>query len=95
MELDPISGVGGLAALPAEHAASPHASPSQTALSEAKAREAETPEQLAADGDPIAIAQLAQAEDRLTPTRSQHLQPAAHPAGAHEAGKGDLIDVYD
>ena len=54
-------------------------------------------EQLAAIGDPLAVLQLAQAEQRLTPIDAELLlpTPAEHLPGAHEAGKGDLIDIYD
>lgn len=96
MELDPIPAVVGVspAAVAADYAHQSHLSPAETHLAASKAEEEETPEQRAAAGDPIAIAEVAQQEHRLTPVRSQALQPA-HAPGAHEPGKGALIDVYD
>ena len=97
MEVEGIAGVTEVAASAGGLAAWSHyqpASPAHSALAEAKAVEAETPEQLAAGGDPLAIAHLESTADRLTPTTAAGLLPP-HAAGAHEPGKGDLIDVYD
>ncbi len=98
MAVDSVTGVSetvaSAAAVPLAH---DHPSPSQVALADAQAKEQETDEQLAAGGDRLAIDKLEQAYARLTPTSSQHLEPAVvhHAAGAVEPGKGELIDVYD
>jgi hypothetical protein len=104
MEVDPISSTVGVSPVTAAaaYAHQAHLSPAQTHLAESHAKEGETPEQLAAAGDPLAIVHLEQAAAAITPVRSQGLEPAHHAAvpadhapGAHEPGKGDLIDVYD
>ena len=96
MDIDAISGVIEPAVV---HLAPPHEalSVSEVALADAHARAAETDEQLAAGGDPLAADRVEQAEERATPVRSQGLQPALpdHPVGPAEVGKGLLIDVYD
>ena len=107
MPVEAIAPVGSVsevaaAAVTALHAhASPLAAepptPSQAALADAQAVAGETDQQLADDGDPLAIDRVSQDQDRLTPVSAQHLQPAhvSHAAGATEPGKGALIDVYD
>ena len=100
MEIEPISEIGSVAAssaFAAEYSHLSHASPSEVALAQAQAKEQETTEQLAKDGDPLAQVQLTNEEQRLIPIDEQHILPAnlAHEPGAHEAGKGDLIDIYD
>jgi hypothetical protein len=99
MEIEPISGIGGASAaapLPAEHVHTAQPPPSQVALDQAEANQLQLTEQLAADGDPLAIVQLAQDQKRLTPIDAELLlpSPAEHPV-VHEPGKGDLIDLYD
>jgi hypothetical protein len=100
MEIEPITSIGGTQTAgpsQAEQAYAAQAQPSVPAADEAKANELATVEQLAANGDPLAVIDLAHAQQRLTPIDAQLLfpAPAGHAAGAHEAGKGDLIDVYD
>jgi len=99
MEIEPIGAIGEVSASLTVAADLPlaHPSQSQVAITEANAREAETTEQLAEDGDPIAEAKLAGEEKQHTPLNAQTLLPAhlENLVGAHEAGKGDLIDTYD
>jgi hypothetical protein len=91
----PVSGSGAVTPLPAEHAHVVPSPPMHAALTEAKAKGAETLEQLAADGDALAIIKLAQEEEQAIPVDAQHPLPVDHAPGAHEPGKGDLIDIYD
>jgi hypothetical protein len=53
--------------------------------------------QRANDGNPTALAQLAEDEKQRIPIDSQQLLPPTiePPSPAHEPGKGILIDVYD
>ena len=104
MEVEPISSVAGLspAAVAAEAAHAAHLSPAAVHLAASKAKLTETPQERAAAGDPIAQAHVAQEQALTTPISAQGLQPTeaaqllpAHPAGGHEPGKGELIDVYD
>jgi hypothetical protein len=99
MAIEPIGSVGGVAlpVIPAEFGHLADGSAAQLALAQALAKESQTIEQRANDGDPIALAQLAEDEKRLIPIDSQQLlpPPLEHPTGAHEPGKGILIDIYD
>lgn len=99
MAIQSISNVGGVAVplVAAEFGHLADGSAAQLALAQALSKESETVEQLASDGDPIALAQLAEDEKRLIPIDSQQLlpPPLEHPTGAHESGKGILIDIYD
>ena len=106
MAIEPIGSVDAVSPLaPAdsplvEYLRQVHASPVQIALAEAQAEAAETVEQRAADGDPIALLQVAREEAAHTPIQSQQLQTPHtehHPGdhGVHEEGKGDAIDIYD
>ena len=73
------------------------ASPSKVALVEAQAKAMETVEELADDGDALASDQLAKEHRDQVPIDAQRLQPSSvhHAPGAHEPGKGGLIDIYD
>ena len=99
MEIEPIASVDGLTGVPASEALlldylhQLHASPAQIALAEAQAKSSETTEELAEDGDPIALLRLQQDEDRSTPAAV--IPHPDHPTGPHEDGKGDVIDIYD
>jgi len=98
MAIDPISQVGGVTSPSvAEYAAMTHTTPAHAELLLSQAKESETLEQRANDGDPAALTQLAEAEKQLIPIDSQQLlPPSIEPASpAHEPGKGILIDVYD
>jgi hypothetical protein len=104
MQIEPISSVGGVSVPavspvepPTESGHPANQSPAQLALAEAHAKESQTLEQRASDGDPIALAQLAEDQKQITPIDSQQLLPPhpQHPPGAHEPGKGNLIDIYD
>ena len=98
MEIEPVAGIVSVppAAAAAAYARQAHLSPSQARLAAATAREQETPAERAADGDPIAIAHVADDVARATPDRARALEPALpHAAATHEPGKGDRIDVYD
>jgi hypothetical protein len=99
MQIQPISNVGGVSvpAVPAEYGHLADGSPAQIALAQALAKESETVEQRASDGDPIALAQLAEDEKRLTPIDSQQLlpPPLEQTVRANETGKGIRIDIYE
>ena len=99
MEIEPVTGIAAVTALTPEyiHRAYEAKSPSQVALVEAQAVAVETTEQLAIDGDPRAIDELAHEHRNQTPFDAQRLQPSHvnHPVGAHEPGKGERIDIYD
>jgi len=99
MDIEPISAIDEMSAQPS---AGVHVHVAQTAGPDsgseaAQANALAVVEQLAAMGVPLAVIQLAQDEQRLTPVDAELLlpTPAEHLPGAHEAGKGDLIDVYD
>jgi hypothetical protein len=99
MEIEPISRVGGAASpmfLPAVHNP-PQTSAAQTALGDARLIESETLEQRASDGDLMAIEELANDEKNSTPIDSEQVLPSHSQSSspAHEAGKGDIIDIYD
>ena len=97
MEIKPISELSGLSEIPAGQGHLTHESPPQIALAQAKTNEAKTVEQLAEEGDPLAVNQVAQEDKELIPITSQHLLAPhlEHLPGAHEDGKGELIDIYD
>lgn len=97
MEIEAIAGISGVSPVTAaaDYARDHHLSPTQSGLAVARAREQETTAERAADGDPIAKAQLAAEAERATPDASRGLEPLPHPATTHEPGKGDRIDVYD
>ena len=99
MESEPISAISELPVppSPAVHAQVGQAAGPNAGSEAAQANELAVVEQLAAMGVPLAVIQLAQDEQRLTPIDAELLlpTPAARLPGAHEAGKGDLIDVYD
>jgi hypothetical protein len=100
MEIQPISRIGGAALpaiLPGAHSPVSGATSAQSPLAEDLSVEAESIEQRANDGDLMALEQLAQEEAQITPVDSQQLlplQPVQSPP-VHEAGKGDIIDIYD
>ncbi len=103
MVIEAIGGIDETSAQPAAvvHAAAP-AAVAKTAepvvgLEAAQANELAVVEQLVAEGDPLAVIKLAQDEQRLTPINAELLlpTPADHLPGAHEAGKGELVDIYD
>ena len=99
MEIEPIGAIGEISAqpLPAAHVHVAQTAGSSAGSEAAQTNELAVVEQLAALGVPLAVIQLAQDEQRLTPIDAELLlpEPAEHLPGAHEAGKGDLIDVYD
>jgi hypothetical protein len=99
MAIEPISNIGGVAVpvIPPEYAHLAGGSAAQVNLAQALAKETQTTEQRANDGDPIALAQLAEDEKNLIPIDSQQLlpPPLEHPTGATEPGKGNIIDIYD
>jgi hypothetical protein len=99
MEIEPISATGEISAQapPAVHVHVAQPAGPNAGSEAAQANDLAVVEQLAAMGVPLAVIQLAQEEQRLTPIDAELLlpTPAAHLPGAHEAGKGDLIDVYD
>jgi hypothetical protein len=87
----------GTATTPYRAPLAPPFAPSQLALAEVEARAGETLEQLAEQGDGLAVAKLAQANQHAVPVE-QRIGPAQHPShapGATEFGKGQLIDEYD
>jgi hypothetical protein len=99
MEIEPIGAPGDNSAQPPPtvHVPLAQAAGSNAGSEAAQANELSVVEQLAALGVPLAVIQLAQDEQRLTPIDAELLlpTPAEHLPGAHEAGKGDLIDIYD
>jgi hypothetical protein len=96
MEIESITAVSPPVALPEVLPHPPaHLSDAEIALAHSQAIARETTEQRAADGDPIAISEVNQRIVQLVPIQSAFLLPADHPAGAHEPGKGEQIDVYD
>jgi hypothetical protein len=70
-------------------------SPSSTATSAADAKANESLEQLAADGDPTAIAELKAEQLKPQPATqtTEHAATQTH-TGATEPGKGEEVDVY-
>ena len=63
--------------------------------SAADAKASESIEQLAAEGDPTAIAELRAERQQAGPARSESPQPAvASRAAATEPGKGEQVDAY-
>jgi hypothetical protein len=99
MEIEPISRVGGAAlpvVLPGADSQLSGSAAVAAALDEGLKVESETLEQRAENGDLIALEQLASDEKQMIPAASQQLLPAQpQQSPAHEAGKGDIIDIYD
>ncbi len=109
MEIEPIASADGSTAVPAFETSliaylhQLHAPAAQIALAEAQAEATETTEQLAEEGDPIALLQLAKDDSAATPARvAASVQQPKHPDrhlpgdhGIHEDGKGNSIDIYD
>ena len=99
MAIEPISGLGGVSVptqLPGSYVLVPDTSPAHVALTLELAKESETLEQRANDGDPIALSLLAQDAKLLVPIDSQQLlPPPLEHSGAYEAGKGILVDIYN
>ena len=64
--------------------------------SAADAKASESIEQLAADGDPTAIAELKAERQQASPAKPESSPPAAGASrgGAKEPGKGEQVDAY-
>jgi hypothetical protein len=98
MTINPISGLGGVTVpSAASYSTLTQASPTRAALLLNEAKQSETIEQRANDGDTAALTQLAEAEKQLIPIDSQQLLPPQiqPPPLSQQPAKGILIDVYD
>jgi hypothetical protein len=107
MEIQPIANADGVSSIAPsdspliDYLRQTHAPAAVIALAEAQLKAGETLEQRAAAGDPIALHRLAVEEALHIPQSAQSLQstPAEHHVvgdhGVHEAGKGDVVDIYD
>jgi len=97
MAIEPISGVAAIEPLPAQPVRAVHSPSPNVQLHAAAAIENASVEQLAVDGDAMAVDKLAEEKKKRTviDTQPKPLQPARYHVGPHEPGKGELIDIYD